>query len=80
MKQQCEVLLKALKRGPMTTKQIRDTLGIGMPATRVFDLKQAGYDIVSKRKKVKTRYGKTQVAEYHYLGRLSESQRNSQAA
>lgn len=74
MKQQCEVLLAELKKGPMTTKQIRDHLGIGMPATRVFDLKQAGYEIVSKRKKVRTRYGHTQVAEYHYLGRKPATQ------
>lgn len=64
MKQQCEVLLKALKRGPMTTKQIRDSLGIGMPATRIFELRAEGHVIEKEMVRVRTRDGCASVAKY----------------
>jgi len=37
-------LLAALRRGPKTSSQLRD-LGIYMPSTRVFYLRQLGYSI-----------------------------------
>lgn len=58
MKPQTEKLLEALRRGAMTTKQIRDQLGIGMPATRIFELREAGYQILSKPATVKNRQGR----------------------
>lgn len=77
MKPQTEKLLEALRKGPLTTKQIRDRLGIGMPATRIFELRQAGYTIASKRVEVKNRGGQTcQVAQY----RLIDEQEKQAAA
>ena len=65
MKQQCVDLLAALRKGSMTTNQIRNQLGIGMPAPRVFELKEMGHNIVTRMVTVKCRFGRTtKVAEY----------------
>jgi len=65
MNSQCDRLLKALRRRPMTTRQIEDRLGIGRPASRVDELRQAGYDIETTLVPVVNRYGeRARVARY----------------
>lgn len=65
MKQQTLRLLEALRKRSMTTKQIRDELGIGMPATRVHELRGAGYCIETDRVSVANRFGETcRAAQY----------------
>jgi hypothetical protein len=65
MKPQCEELLQALRLHPMTTGEIRSVLGIGMPATRVFELRELGHPIVTENIQVPTRHGKpARVARY----------------
>lgn len=74
MKAQCERLLSALRQGPLTTGEIRGGLGIGMPATRVFELKQAGYDIRTEPVKVANRFGQsTRVARYTLIDTPAEA-------
>jgi len=63
-KTQREALLAALKKRRMTTEQIRSQLHIGMPATRIFELKQDGHKIKSELIKINTHYGETKVARY----------------
>jgi hypothetical protein len=41
---QCRVLLDALKAGPVSTLQAR-SLGLMSPASRVLDLKRAGWEV-----------------------------------
>ena len=72
MKGQCVDLLAALKRGPLTTGEIRGKLGIGMPATRVYELKQEGHEIVTERVTVKTRRGVSRVARYRLVKEASQ--------
>jgi len=65
MKPQCERLLKALRQRDMTTREIENELGIGRPASRVDDLRQAGYPIITFTETVTNRYGETcRVARY----------------
>ncbi len=63
-KTQRDALLAALKKQRMTTEQIRNQLHIGMPATRIFELKQAGHKIKSELITVNTHFGETRVARY----------------
>ena len=44
--QRCR-LLAALRQGPVTTLEARRELDILMPATRVFELRHKGYNIVT---------------------------------
>lgn len=64
-------LLSYMKRLPkgvgITQKEAINDLGIYRLGARIFDLKQSGVLIQSKFKKVKTRYGETNVKEY-WLG------------
>jgi len=55
-----------LKRGrKLTTLQAIESFGCTRLAAVIFDLKAQGMDIISKPKKVVTRYGKTVIlAEY----------------
>lgn len=65
MKEQCDRLLNALRKGPLTTGQIRERLGIGMPATRIFELKQQSHTITTLRVEVRNRFGGiSRVAKY----------------
>lgn len=63
-KTQREALLDALQKQPMNTEQIRRQLHIGMPATRIFELKEMGHKISKQLIKVRTQYGSTKVARY----------------
>lgn len=66
-------LLEALKRGDMTTGEIREQLGIGMPATRVFELRAQGEDITTHRVEVRNRFGElARVAQYRYQGKAKQ--------
>ena len=65
MTPQCEELLDALRQRPLTTGEIRNQLGIGMPATRVFELRELGHNIKTETVEVRTRRGKAaRVARY----------------
>lgn len=60
-------LLIALRRGPCTTGYCRNVLGIGDPATRVFELKEDGWNVDTDMVEVrapKNPDGKARVAEY----------------
>lgn len=73
MKRQRDRLLKALQKRSMTTNEIRITLGIGMPATRVFELKEEGYDIATEMVPVINRFGEeVRVAKYSYRGKIAK--------
>lgn len=66
-------LLAALKRRPMTTAEIREQLGIGMPATRVYELRHEGEDIETEKVEVRNRFGElSRVARYHYRGKVKQ--------
>ncbi len=78
MKDQCNRLLDALQNGPLTTGEIRTRLGIGMPATRVFELKRAGYRIESEMVKVPNRFGQSsRVARYTLIDTPAEQERKA---
>jgi len=65
MSDQNEMLLNALRSGPMTALEILDKLGIARASARVYDLRQAGYDIRSQMITVRNRRGeKCRVALY----------------
>ena len=64
IKNQRQLLLAELRKGPMTTGEIRRRLGIGMPATRVFELRDDGHEIVTEMVGVRTRRGTSRVARY----------------
>lgn len=70
---QCMDLLAALKKRPLTTGEIRSQLGIGMPATRVFELKEAGHTIITERVQVRTRRGMSRVARYRLVKEASHA-------
>jgi len=56
-KAQNEKLLEALKKGPMTAAEIWKDLGIARASARVFDLREAGFDIHSTEITVRNRDG-----------------------
>ncbi len=64
-------LLDYMRRLPkgvgITQKEAINELGIYRLASRICDLKNSGYPIESKFKRVRTRYGETSVKEY-WLG------------
>lgn len=65
MKTQNEEVLDYLKTHAAIDSHIaRKKLGIERLAARIKDLKNAGHNILSHMKKVKTRRGETKVAEY----------------
>ena len=54
---QCAAVLRALKKRPQTTTQLRIILGLSSsPAARVLSLRKAGHRIVTKRKGVQALY------------------------
>ncbi len=62
---QNEKLLDALAQRPMTALDIWRDLGIARASARVFDLRSAGFDIVSREVVVKNRDGEPcHCAEY----------------
>lgn len=65
MKPQCHEVLKYLKRhGSITPLAAQTMLGISRLASRVYDLRAAGYEIRSERRRVKTRSGWANVSRY----------------
>jgi hypothetical protein len=60
---QNDVLLAALKRGPITVYNAMFKLGIGCPTKRIHELR-ARHNIKTIRTKVKTRWGKSVIATY----------------
>lgn len=54
---QNEKLLAALRKKPMTALQVWAELGIARASARVFDLRQAGYDVRSTDITVQNRDG-----------------------
>lgn len=60
-----EVLQHLIDHGSITTYEAYQKYGCTRLPSRIFDYRQRGYEIESRIKKVKTRYGKvTTVAEY----------------
>lgn len=64
---QCELVLDYIKEhGSITARQAFVKFGIMRLASRIADLKRAGYDIKSETIKVRSRYGSTYVARYSF--------------
>ena len=62
---QCDELLEALTKRPMTAMEILLELGIGRPSARIYDLRQQGHPIHSTEVVVNNRKGKPcRVARY----------------
>lgn len=58
-------VLEALRQGPMTALDAFQRFGVLRMSARVFDLRQAGYDIRSRQVAVTNRDGQTcRVAQY----------------
>ena len=65
---QNEAILKYLKNHVgLTQLQALDKLGVMRLPARISELREMGFDIVTLRKEVRTRYGKTNVAEYRLI-------------
>lgn len=79
MKPQCVEVLSALRRRPLTTNEIR-ALGIGVPQTRIFELREAGYPIRTDLVQVRTRRGTSRVARYTLLQGAVAGDRPASAA
>lgn len=56
-KKQLPILLKRLKRGPLTVREAYEELGIGSPSRRICDLKQLGYKIRKQYYRVENQFG-----------------------
>lgn len=62
---QNDLLLRELKKGPVTSLEVLDRLGIARAAARVHELRQAGYEIRSTPVEVRNRRGEPcRVAQY----------------
>ena len=59
-----DVLAHLIKYGKITTYEAYQKYGCTRLPSRIYDYRKRGYEIESVRKKVKTRYGDTTVAEY----------------
>lgn len=62
--QQQRILNHLRNVGPLTTTDARKVLDVLMPATRIFELREAGHNIVTHWKTVDTGKGRHRVAEY----------------
>lgn len=62
--QRNRVLEHLKKRGPLTQLEALDRYGCLRLGARVYELREAGYAIETRRKAVKTRAGRSVVAEY----------------
>ena len=66
-KTQCEMVLDYInEHGSITARQAYLHFGIMRLASRIADLKRAGYDIKSESIKVRGRSGSTYVARYFF--------------
>lgn len=60
-----EVLRYLIEHGKITTYEAYQKFGCTRLPSRIYEYRKRGYDIESRSKKVKTRYGKvTPIAEY----------------
>lgn len=72
MRSQRARLLACLRRKAMTTGEIQNQLGIGRPAARVLELKEAGFNIESEKVPVKNRLGQlVHVAKYKLAKKIN---------
>lgn len=70
MKVQCLKIAKYLETKGATTQEMRDDLDIMHPAARIMELRQAGYDIATVKKKTQTNCGRiTEQACYHLIAK-----------
>ena len=70
---QRSLLLDHLKKGPLTTIQARDELGVMSPAPRVMELRRQGHNIITLRTETVDRTG-TKHREGQYV-LLTEEER-----
>lgn len=75
---QRSLLLDHLKKGPLTTIQARDELGVMSPAPRVMELRRQGHNIITLRTETVDRTG-TKHREGQYV-LLTEEEREPVAA
>lgn len=61
---QCEAVLEFMRIYGEITQKDAYGMDIYRLASRISDLKREGYEINTEYKKVKTRYGETQIAVY----------------
>jgi hypothetical protein len=61
---QNDIVLKHLKRKPITSLEAFKLYGITRLASRIHDLKEAGNKIEGNMVEVRTRYGWTKVKQY----------------
>jgi hypothetical protein len=60
-----KLILSALRCGPVTTIYCREALGVQSPAPRVLELRKAGWQIATNRRRVFDEHGRQHtVAEY----------------
>jgi hypothetical protein len=62
-------ILKHLQKSPITSMEAFQNYGVTRLASRIYDLKKEGHEIVSQMKQVKTRYGTTSVKQYKLKGK-----------
>jgi hypothetical protein len=67
---QCEEVARYIsEKGSITTREAFIELGVTRLSARIYELKDAGYTIVTDRVKVKNRYGETcVVTRYRFKG------------
>lgn len=67
---QCEMIVDYInEHGSITAREARTHLGIERLASRIHDLKEAGYSIVCESVSVKNRYGeKRRIGRYRFKG------------
>jgi len=61
-------ILKHLQKSPITSMEAFQKYGVTRLASRIYDLKKEGHEIVGYMKPVKTRYGTTSVKQYKLKG------------
>ena len=64
---QCAALLHTLKQHPVSTVWAREHLGISSPASRAYDLKRRGHQIVTTRSKAQDAQGRSHTTAIYTL-------------
>ena len=62
-------ILKHLQKSPITSMEAFQKYGVTRLASRIYDLKKEGHEIVGSMTSVKTRYGVTSVKQYKLNGK-----------
>lgn len=57
-------ILKHLQKSPITSMEAFQNYGVTRLASRIYDLRKDGHDIIGYMMPVKTRYGTTTVKQY----------------